>query len=401
MPEEKKEKKTHGHTAKEKDKINSLQFLRWRLEYLAGEKNKVSAAVSDFLSARNKVATKDGTILCADLISLSEEFTRQGRYLDASNMVALSHYLTVKAASEVASKDQSNAVRQYERHVAEAYAMAQLDRREEATEHFSQAINYLRPMPVGQRPQTDQLRKALLRVVDVDLIKYENEMIEHKKLQDRKLQDTKLQDKKLDHQNLGPENQPIAPLAALPEDERRRLKLDIDRLIDIAYLAKIDRRLSDAAYQFRRALLLIDFYLKDEENHYSSLYYDLGETLFWDGKYDDSVYYFECCVRIRAEENPLSVSTVDANSLLARARLLQGQSKIARGIFFDNLLRVAKRAKVKVSGLGSDSPAERTTTSRAEEKAGLRDEQFDRPALIDALLAYLPSRGCRRTPADR
>jgi hypothetical protein len=351
--------------------IDSLQFLRWRLEYFAGEKSRVTAEVRDYLARYNMEAAKQGTPLCNDLLALSADFGRQERYLDQDNLLALSHYLTNITATKMADQAESDAVTQYERHVAQAYTMAQLDRREEASNHFSQAINYLRPQPKEHRPQTDNLRKALLRVVDENLIKYETEMREHKN------KESSNRDLSNRESSAGLENNALPKLS---EDDRNRLKQDINRLVDIAYLAKIDRRLGEAAYLFRRAFLLIDYYLPGEQKDFSGLYYDLGETLLWDEKFDDSVYYLTLCEMIRSKYSPMAVTAIDTNNLLGRARLSQGQAKKAQDIFFDDLAMIAKRIKLKDVAITDDSTANARSL-------------VARDALIQALLAYFPTAG--------
>jgi hypothetical protein len=356
-PAPKETKHSVEHKIKEFGYTDSLRFLRWRLEYFAGQKSKVAAQVKAYLDKRNGTAEKQGTVLCGDLLSLSAELERQDKFLDANNLLELSRVLTVSTAVAQTARTEVDAVREYEHHVAEAYTMAQLDKRAEASEHYSQAITYLRPKNPAQRPQTDRLRKSLLRLVDEDLAKYETRMIEEKKssLADEPLQNAAV---------------------ALSDEERNQLKLDIFRLIDMAYIAKVDRRLTEAAHLFRRAFLLVKHYLPEDEKDYSYLVYDLAETLMWDEQFDDSVYYFSYCEKLRAAANPLAVTTVDANSLLARARLRQGKSKIAEELFFDNLARVARREKLK-NGANDFNGGAGT----------------DQDPLIQALLTYYPKAG--------
>jgi hypothetical protein len=370
--------------------VDSIKFLQWRIQYLIGNKNEVVTQVKAYLARRNAEAVKHGALVCADLLALSLEFGRQGKHLDENNLLELSLCANGIKAAEMASQTERDAVNEYERHVAAAYSMAQLDRREEASEHFGQAINYLRPRPATQRPQTDALRKAMLRVVDEDLIKYESVESSERAESAENVQSSADIKKRA--------------VLVLNESDRTQLKRNIDRLVDIAYLAKIDGRFSEAAYLFRRAFLLVERYLHSELKDYSGLCYDLGETLLWDEKYDDSVYYLSYCFDLRSKENPLAVIALDTNNLLGRARLLQGQAKKAQDIFLDNLVKVAKRAALKncyvdpaVStdpssdagvGLSTDIKAGVSTDVKAEVRIGA-----SREALIQALLAYYPTGG--------
>ncbi|MBS1995054.1 MAG: matrixin family metalloprotease [Cyanobacteria bacterium SZAS LIN-2] len=306
---------------------DSLRFLRWRLQYFVDGKDAVKKEIADYLAQRNAEASKTGTILFGDLLALSLDYGRQESFLNQENLERLSHGFTSELSSQAASKADLEAVKKYEEDVARAYTFYQLDRREEASKHFGEAIAYLRPRPVAQRPQTDRLRKDLLRVLDVDLAPYEGA------------------DKKS---------------ATAIEIDRSLLKRNINYLIDIAYLAKLDGRLSEAAYLFRRAYLLIDRYLPAQMKDYTSLTYDLGETLLWDEKFDDSVYYLGLSARARAEAQPHSVTAIDTNNLLGRARLSQGQAHKAMGIFFDNLISVAVRSKFKGAKLDFKAPVSRS-----------------------------------------
>jgi len=298
----------------------SLTFLRWRLNFFCVEPQTLKNQIANYLAKRNELAKKQGTLLCGDLIALSLDYERQGRYLDQENLAQLSHRMITTSVAEVSGAIDLEAVKKYEENVARAYAMAQLDRREEAANHYSDAINYLRIRPVAQRPQTDGLRKSLLRVLDQDLLAYDGD------------------EKKV-----------------TSASERALLKKNIGYLIDIAYLAKLDGRLSEAAHLFRRAYLLLKRHLPEQLKDYSSLTYDLGETLFWDEKFDDAIYYLGLSAKARAEAQPDSVVAVDTNNLLGRILLGGGQANKAKAVFFDDLRSVAIRSKLQLSGSEHDA----------------------------------------------
>ncbi|MBU6453681.1 MAG: matrixin family metalloprotease [Cyanobacteria bacterium REEB67] len=303
---------------------DSMRFLRWRVLALKpGRHRKINEEVQAFLTKYNQAAKLDSVTAAADINALSEEFGRRQSRLDRANLQSLDRALIRKSAAEQAQKKEESALKEYENHVAEAYVMASLDRRGSASEHFSEAINYLRPRAALQRPQTDELRKAWLHVIDEELFKYEE----------------------ADSSKAG---------EALAADQTLNLKRNIGWLIDIAYLAKIDGRLNEAAFEFRRAFLLVARYFPEEQNEYSYLTYDLGETLLWDEKFDESVYYFDKCLQARAKADPLSLTTVDTANMLGRAGLRQGQAKLGLDVFYDNLSRIARRLQLEVHEAGDD-----------------------------------------------
>ena len=297
---------------------DSMLFLRWRLLNTGGDGKDLAKQIQRYLDKTAIAAKKQGAFVNTNLLALSLDYQRQQKYLDAQNLSLLaSHFKDLQITKDIACfQIEADAVNKYEQDVAEAYLNAQMDRQTKASEHFGDAVSYLRSRPQPKRQQTDEVRHAWLRVLNQELLPFESGGRVHK----------------------------------LNVDARQKLKVDLNRLIDLAYLAKIDGRLSEAAFLFRRAFILSRAYFPEQRKDYAALAYDLGETLMWDEKYDESVYYFGYCLETRRLEDPLGVTTIDTSNLLGRVRLSQGQSKIAQNIFFDNLSSVAKRLKQTLPG---------------------------------------------------
>ena len=292
---------------------DSLRFLRWRLQS-ADKHNakKLTEEVTQYFAKYNAEAVKQNTTTCTDVMALSLEYGRRQNYIDQENLADLALRFSESIAATQAIKAEADATQKYENNIAEAHVLASLDRRPEASEHFSEALTYLRSKPAAHRPQTDVIRKTWLRTLDAELLKYEG-----------------------------------TETPVMSEEERLAFKKNLNWLIDVAYLAKIDGRLNEAAYQFRRAFLLAKRYYPEQQSDYSYLAYDLGETLMWDEKFDESVYYFKYATDLREKQDPLSLGTVDTGNLWARALLRQGHSKEALDLFWKNLNAVAQRCKLK------------------------------------------------------
>lgn len=202
----------------------------------------------------------------------------------------------------------------FDTRIALAQTLVALDRHDEANLHFDQVVDKLRTMPKHSRPQTDELLAQQLKIIEL----------------------------KLSRLTASADGTKIADTTG--SEWRQALA----SLMSVAYICKIDGRLDQAAYLFRRSYLLAKDHVNEPPVRFS-ICYDLGETLYWASMYDESRFYLEEALALKEEmdkkngsEALAGIAGLNVRSVLGRVLICQQKGRDSLDFYMDYMRILAE-----------------------------------------------------------